>query len=66
MPERMRQAEGALQSLTGVDEDGTPQSQPLYTPEERDFFAALGLDVLNPEERNETNLRRMLRQPAVH
>jgi DNA polymerase/3'-5' exonuclease PolX len=59
MPRRLQQAGGELQHF----QDGA--WQPLYIPEERDFFEALGLPVLNPEERNRTNLTRLLAERAA-
>lgn len=64
MPDNMRQKNGELQALDPTSYlDGEPTDddwQALYTPEESDYFGVLGLPVLNPEERNESNLRKLL------
>ena len=54
MPRRLRQADGELQHFQDGD------WQPLYIPEESDFFSALNLPVLNPEERTLRNLNTLL------
>lgn len=59
MPANMKQADGALHYIAGYTDDG-PNWQAIYTHEEADFFEAIGLPVLNPEERTETNLKRLL------
>jgi len=67
MPRDMRQAEGSLQHIVG-HANGEPVYEPLYTPEESDFFAALDVPQLLPEERTALRLRHLLskRQPAAN
>jgi DNA polymerase/3'-5' exonuclease PolX len=57
MPFGYRQANGELQHCVGRNENDAEVWEPLYTPEERDFFDALGLPVLVPEQRTEQHLR---------
>lgn len=61
MPEGIRQANGQLERVA-QQRSGEPQWVPIATPEESDFFTALGLPLLNPTVRTEANLRSLLQQ----
>jgi hypothetical protein len=65
MPAKMRQADGSLMHC--VHTESGPQWEPLYTPEESEFFGALDLPVLLPEQRTALRLRHVLqaRQTAA-
>lgn len=65
MPSNLSQSDGALQHITGRDAEGHPIWEPLYTPEESDYFRALDLPVLLPEQRTKANLAELLARPAA-
>jgi len=65
MPASLSQAEGALQHIVGRTPDGKPQWEPLYTPEEADYFRALELPVLRPDQRTKARLQQLLALPAA-
>jgi DNA polymerase/3'-5' exonuclease PolX len=71
MPFRMRQADGGLQRLLEWQEYGPdpeqyaePRWEAVATPEEADYFTALGLPWIEPFRRNRSVLRRWLLQPS--
>lgn len=65
MPEGLSQSEGALQHIVGRTPDGKPQWEPLYTPEEADYFRALELPVLRPDQRTKARLKELLALPVA-